>query len=282
MQKDPKEAQLRPSYEKRSHAAELMLLAFGCFFGVAGAWLIVSRFSVSSIDVIAGGILLGGSVMIPLIIRSNSTRTRDSCVRFVDSVSDLIGHWARSSHDPFGCSAYCELLDGNYLELNLRGRNLNVPYFTIYKFLAPPQIVKKAPLIRMGMPDKRILPGMKIPLEAADFQKWTQQPEKWKESVAGDEELRGLILTHSLRYLLMKHRLMKGIMWIDAAGYDTYFKHPSLKGQFLHGKTLGVRLVYQESKKTFKESEISQPFNKQLVNISERILEHIARELSKG
>jgi hypothetical protein len=225
-----------------------------------------------------GSVSLGSSITIPLVLHRSLSKSKENCIEFVNSISDLIKHWSLVL-SPFVYMAYCELFDDYYLEIMPSRSDLLV--VKLYKFLAQPQNVKKIPLFVTGKPDKRILPYkfrpyLKVPLKTKDFQKWKQQKEKWKRAIAEDEELCNQILTHSENTsLLSKISLSKGIVSLYVAGYDTYFMHPQLKGQSLHGKSLGVSIVYHKTKMSYETFETPQTFNKQLINIGKRILNHL-------
>lgn len=278
---------LKPSYEAKPLAgklAELAILAFTPIFAVLGILLLVRGRSAStplaSIEIITGSVAFGGSIILPIIMYWRLRKSKEHCFEFANSISDLIRHWAIVRISPLLYMAYCELFDGYYLELN--PTSSDTLSFIIYKFLTPTQNVKKTPLFRTGKPDKQILPYrflpfIRVPLKIKDFQKWAQQPERWKRTIAEDEELHELILTHSWNNsLLAKLSPSKRIISIHVAGYDTYFIHPLSKGQSIHGKSLGVSVIFYKIKMPSEKFETLQIFNKQLINIGKRILNRLA------
>lgn len=276
---------LKPNYEAQPLAGKLvrlMIYALAAIILVTGIFFLVRLRPISeyrsSADIILYSVFLGTPIILLHLVRRSLSKSKENCIEFVNSISDLIKHWSLVL-SPFVYMAYCELFDDYYLEIMPSRSDLLV--VKLYKFLAQPQNVKKIPLFVTGKPDKRILPYkfrpyLKVPLKTKDFQKWKQQKEKWKRAIAEDEELCNQILTHSENTsLLSKISLSKGIVSLYVAGYDTYFMHPQLKGQSLHGKSLGVSIVYHKTKMSYETFETPQTFNKQLINIGKRILNHL-------
>lgn len=272
---------LKPNYEAQPLAGKLtrlVIYALTTFLAVFGVLLLVRELSVSTylslMFIMTGSVSLGSSIIIPLVLHRSLSRSKENCIEFVNSISDLIKHWSLVL-GPFVYMTYCELFDDYYLEIMPSKPDLLV--VKLYKFLSPPQNVEKTLIWITGKPDKQILPYkfrqfVTVPLKIKDFQKWKQQPEKWKRLIAEDEELCNQILTHSENTsLLSKISLSKGIVSLYVAGYDTYFIHPQLKGQSLHGKSLGVSIAYHGMKMPSEKSKM-----KQLINIGKRILNHLA------
>lgn len=284
--------ELQPRYIAKSRAgtiATAVIMGFGIVFAVMGIFLLVrgssSSTEMSQVEVLVGGFLLiVGAIGIPLILRSNWRKTVDNSVEFMNSISDSVRTWAVLRLGSQACQACCELLDGYYLELTLSARRLNAPSFTIYRFLSTTQTVPNKPLLDMGSPKKHILPMAFVPLDADGFQKWKVQKEKWKSMIAEDDELREQILANSLRHFMMEYHKLLGIISIEAAGYEKYLMHPQLNGQYLHGKALGVSIIFYKSKPSATETpagfETPQIANAQLVHIGKRILEHITEEMT--
>ncbi|MDH5448355.1 MAG: hypothetical protein OEX01_05055 [Candidatus Bathyarchaeota archaeon] len=279
---------LQPSYDTKSLAGKLarvIIYAFIPFFVVLGILVLVRGFSVStalsSMEVLAGSICLGCSIILPITVHRRLRKSKEMCIEFVNSISDLIKHWAIVCIGPLAYQAYCELFDDFFLEVT--PTTSNMLSFTIYKFLSPTQNVMKTPLWSTGKPDKKILPYrflpfITVPQKTKDFQKWKQQPEKWKRTIAEDEELRELILTYShITYLQERLSPSKGVFSIHVAGYDTYFVHPLYRGQSVHGKSVGASITFYTVKTPLEKFETPQKFNEQLINIGKKILNHIVQ-----
>jgi hypothetical protein len=279
---------LQPSYEAKSLAGKLarvLLFAFIPFFVVLGALMLVRGFQASTalfpMEILVGCICLGCSVLLPILVNLRLRRSREMCIGFVNSISDIVKHWALICIGPLVYQAYCELYDGYFLEVTPTSSS-NMLSFIIFKFLSPVSDVQKTALWSTVKPDKKILPYrflpfVKVPQQAKDFEKWTQQQEKWKRTIAEDEELRELILTYShSTYFQSRLSPSKGVISIDVAGYDTYFTHPLSKGRSLHGKSLGVRTIFYTIREPIQKFETPQIFNRQLVNIGKKILDHVS------
>jgi len=277
----------KPSYETQPIVGKLLSLAFLVYtpiFAVLGVYGLVRGLSastpLSSMEILAGSVSLGGSILLPLAMRWKSKKSKENCVEFINSTSDLIKYWTLVYRDPLSYVAFCELSDSLYLEL--AAPSSDVFSLIIYRFLTPPQNVKKTPLWRTGKPDKRILPFkflpyVKVPLKTEGLQKWKEHPDKWKRLIAEDEELCELIVKYSGEAsLLSTFSPSKGIRLIYVAGYDTNFIHPLSKGYSLRGKSLGVGIIFQKKKMVTEKFETPPILNKQLINVGVRILKHLA------
>jgi hypothetical protein len=275
-----------PSYEVRANGPKLMLLIFTVIFGALGIYEIVKSFSLGQtgfIVAVVGIFVLGSAVLIQVIYRLNSIRIRRTCCEFMNSVSRIIGAWSVSYFLPFSCSSYAET-DGNYLELTF-GRSDSAG-LSFYRFLSSPQTLNSAPYFTrvraMVKVDKQILRLTRIPLDAVELHRWKENGEKWKVPVVQDEALVELITSNSFQYFLKNYRRLGGIALIDAAAVEAYINHPSIKGQFMYGKTLRVRIVSVKPKAISKRTEILQTYHEHLIEVGKRILNHTYKGIEQG
>lgn len=268
-----------PMYETKSISMLLILLGFAAIFGTMGIYSIVESIILQKFNnglLVMASVTLGVAVLLPIICRYNATRLRRMCYEFMNSVSETIGTWSLSYFIPFSCSSYTEL-DGNYLELTFDKNGSTTLLF--YKFLSSPQTLNNASyltrVIATAKIDKQTLRYTRVPLDTVNLQKWKENQEKWKSAIAQDQQLFELITSNSLQHFMMNSRRLEGIGLIDVAAIEAYVHDPSIRGRFLHGKALRIRIGSRKPKAASTQTGILQEYNEQLIEVGKRISRHV-------
>jgi hypothetical protein len=205
---------------------------------------------------------------------------KGTLTQFINSISNLIIHWALVRASLGEYNACCELSNGYYVsfEQNLsRHSGYKAVLLSVSKFITRPESVSKAPLSKWGWDNRTLKPTI-LPFRDKDIESWKKSDEKWKRLVSEDEAIRSWMAQNCNWKNLQYAPTSRGIYSIAMLAYYGYQRNPSIRDGWLKGKWLTIDFIFRIPT-TFDANKLRN-FYLEMIDIGKRIIEHIEEDRS--
>jgi len=265
-----------PSYEIRPKIGRKETVFLGIFFAIGILLLVTNIKEASPLMIIFISVLTA----VPAVLIAFSQRARwgrDGLIQFVNSISDVIKHWALERTAIGEYSASCELKDDYFLKFRQDvsyHAGYNAVLLSVSRFTTRPEAVFKAPYVKVWN-ENYVMPFLTtLPLRNEEIELWKNSSEKWRRLISEDEVIRSWMARHcdwkSIRYA----PTARGIYSIGMEACHGYKRNPSVRDGWLKGRWLTANFIFRIP--TNFDANQLRTFYVEMIDIGKRIIQHVA------